>query len=151
MPRSVAVHSVSARYLKKKTIFTVNTVVPPSFLTSFLPWFLNCDWQCGSVFPWTHPLLEHVKLPNGYKADVRAFFQNKCLFFFIIKNLPFERFNGADFLTWLTSCTFAVLDLLVNICQLQLLFSASVFLKLPKSWVFMIFMLVKANSILQVD
>lgn len=35
-----------------------------SFPTSLLPWFLNCDWQGGSVFPSSHPPLQHgsVKL-----------------------------------------------------------------------------------------
>lgn len=53
-----------------KTIFTVNTVVPPSFPTSLLPWFLNYDWQGGSVFPSTHPPLEHgsVKLTKATKG-----------------------------------------------------------------------------------
>lgn len=34
---------VGVFWRKIKTIFTVNTVVSPSFPTSLLPWFLNYD------------------------------------------------------------------------------------------------------------
>lgn len=52
-----------------------------SFPTSLLPWFLNCDWQGGSVFPSTHPPLEHgrVEIHNSDgQVEVWEFwFQNK--------------------------------------------------------------------------
>lgn len=51
-------------------------MVPPSFPTSLLPWFLNYDWQGGSVFPSTHPPLEHgsVKLTIATRrAEVEEF------------------------------------------------------------------------------
>lgn len=64
---------------KIKPIFALKAVVSQSFPTSLLPWFLNYDWQGGSVSPSTHSPLEHgsVKL-RWTEVDVCKF-QNKCL------------------------------------------------------------------------
>lgn len=61
-----------------KTVFTAKAMVPQSFPTSLLPWFLNYDWQGGSVFPSAHPPLEHcgvksTKAAKGRKWGVPPF------------------------------------------------------------------------------
>lgn len=51
-----------------RTIFRLNTVVPPSFPTSLLPRFLNYDWQGGFVFPQL-TLLWKMAVSNSQKRQ----------------------------------------------------------------------------------
>lgn len=78
MSYSGPMHSFSA-FAKFRPIFALKAAVSQSFPTSLLPWFLNYDWQGGSVSPSTHSPLEHgsVKLRRP-EVDV-SIFQNKCL------------------------------------------------------------------------
>lgn len=54
-----------------QTVFTEKAMVPQSFPTSLLPWFLNYDWQGGSVFPSAHPPLEHCGVKSTKAAKRR--------------------------------------------------------------------------------
>lgn len=78
MSYSGPMHSFSA-FAKFRPIFALKAAVSQSFPTSLLPWFLNYDWQGGSVSPSTHSPQEHgsVKLRRP-EVDV-SIFQNKYL------------------------------------------------------------------------
>lgn len=75
-----------------RTIFRLNTVVPPSFPTSLLPWFLNYDWQGGFVFPqltlWKMAVSNSTKTTNGRKWRNSVFKICLAWLWRCIKRLP---------------------------------------------------------------